>query len=151
MIFALVGDTAYNVVLLLHILTAMAAFAPAFVHPLLGSQSKSGDRAERARWVGFMTANGRRIYAPALLLTGLLGFGLQGLSDGVWEFDQTWMILAALVWIAMNGILHAVILPAERAMAAGDEAAERRLDIGGPAITLLLVVMLYLMIWKPGF
>ena len=150
MILGLVGDTAYNIVLLLHILSAMAAFAPAFVHPLLAAQSKAGDPAERSRWVGFMTKNGRRVYAPALVLTGVLGFSLQGLSDGVWEFGQTWMILAVLVWVAMNGVLHAVILPAERAMADGDRAAERRLDIGGPAIPVLLVVMLYLMIFKPG-
>lgn len=150
MLLGLIGDTTYNVVLLLHILSAMAAFAPAFVHPVLGSQSKSVDAAERARWLGFIAQNGRRIYAPALIATGVFGFALQGLSDGVWEFDQTWIILAVITWIAMNGILHGVILPAEKAMAGGDESAESRLAIGGPAITLLLVFMLYVMIFKPG-
>ncbi len=151
MILAVIGDTPYNIVLFLHILTAIVAFAPAFVHPILGNQSKSVDAAERSRWLGFMVQNGRRVYAPALIVTGLLGFALQGMSDGVWEFGQAWIILAVIVWIAMNGILHALILPSEQALAGGDERAESRLAISGATITVLLLVMLYLMIWKPGF
>jgi len=151
MMLGLIGDTTYNILLLLHILSAMVAFAPAFVHPFLGNQSQGVDPAERARLLGFIVQNGRRVYAPALIVTGLLGFGLQGLSDSVWAFDQTWMIGSLVVWIAMNGVLHGMILPTERAMADGDESNARRLDIGGPAITLLLILMLYLMIWKPGF
>ncbi len=147
----LIDDTTYNIVLLLHILTAFVAFAPAFVHPLLTTQSRSADPATQTRLLGFIAQNGRRVYAPALILTGLLGFGLQGLSDGVWDFGQTWMTLAVIVWIAMNGILHAVIIPTERAMADGDDTNAGRLNIAGPAITILLIVMLYLMIWKPGF
>ncbi len=151
MLFAVVGDTTYNIVLLLHILTAIVAFAPAFVHPILTAQGASADAAERSRWLGFMAQNGRRVYGPALIVTGVLGFALQGLSDGLWEFEQTWIVLAVLIWVAMNGIVHAVILPAERALAGGDERAQQRLAIGGATVTVLLVVMLYLMIWKPGF
>lgn len=146
----LIGDTTYNIVLLLHILAAFVAFAPAFVHPLLTAQTRSADPAMQTRLLAFVVQNGRRVYAPALILTGLLGFGLQGLSDGVWEFSQTWMSLAVVVWIAMNGILHAVIIPTERAMADGDHTNAGRLNIAGPALTVLLIVMLYLMIWKPG-
>ncbi|MGI9644187.1 MAG: CopD family protein [Ilumatobacteraceae bacterium] len=149
MIFAAIGDTGYNVVLLLHILTAFAAFAPVFAHPLIANQATKGDDAERSRIIGYLTANGRRIYAPALIVTGLLGFALQGMSEEVWGFDQTWFILAIVVWIAMNGLLHGVILPTERAMAEGDFSTESRLNIAGPAITILLVVMLWLMIFKP--
>lgn len=150
MTLALIGDTTYNVVLLLHILSAMVAFAPVFVHPLIANQSKSSEPAERGRLFGFIVQNGRRVYAPALIVTGVLGFGLQGLSDGVWEFDQTWMLLAIVIWIAMNGILHGLVIPTERAVAEGDETNASRLDIGGASITVLLIVMLYVMIWKPG-
>lgn len=146
---ARIGDTSYNIVLLLHILSAFVAFAPAFVHPFLGAQMKNAPEG-RTPLMGFIVQNGRRVYAPALIVTGLLGFGLQGLSDEVWGFDQTWFWAAILVWIAMNGILHAVVIPTERAMAEGDESTANRLDIAGPAITILLIVMLYLMIWKPG-
>ena len=151
MMFAAVDDTSYRIVLLLHILSAIVAFAPAFVHPFLASQSGDVAAEERSRLFGWILQNGRRVYAPALIVTGLLGFALQGMSDGLWEFDQTWMILAIVVWIAMNGVVHGVIIPTERQMAAGDESNASRLNIAGPTIVVLLVVMLYLMIWKPGF
>ncbi len=150
MLLAAIGDTPYRIVLLLHILTAMAAFAPAFAHPLLTGQAKSLDSSNQQKVMSFLVANGRRIYAPALILTGFLGFALQGMSDGVWEFGQTWFILALIIWIAMNGVLHALIIPNERRMANGESEAESMVAAGGMAISLLLVIMLYLMIFKPG-
>jgi uncharacterized membrane protein len=142
--------TGYKIVLLLHILTVLVAFAPAFVNPLLLSQTKTLDATNRGKLLVIMAGNGRRIYAPALILAGLFGFALQGMSDGVLEFSQTWLWLAVIVWLAMNGILHAVLLPAERAVAGGDESATKKLDRAGIAMTLLVIVMLYLMILKPG-
>ncbi len=144
-------ETGYNVMLYLHILTALVAFAPAFVHPLLASQTKALDGTNRGNVLGMLAGNGRRIYAPALILTGLFGFAMQGMSDGVIEFGQTWFWLAIVVWIAMNGVLHAVLLPAERAVAGGDESAAKKVDTGGIILTVLLLVMLYLMVFQPGF
>ncbi len=146
-----IGSTGYDVVLFLHILCALAAFAPAFAHPIIERQTRSVDPATRSTVLGFLAQNSRRIYAPALILTGLFGFGLQGMSDSVWKFDQTWIWLAVLVWLAMNGVLHAMLLPAERALGAGDESAAKRVDTGGMILTVLLLVMLYLMVFKPGF
>ena len=143
--------TGYNVMLFLHILTALVAFAPAFVHPLLASQTKALDASNRGKVLGMIAGNGRRIYAPALILTGLFGFAMQGMSDGVIEFSQTWFWLAIVVWIVMNGVLHAVLLPPERAVAGGDESLAKRVDAGGMILTVLLLVMLYLMVFKPGF
>jgi uncharacterized membrane protein len=142
--------TGYNAVLVLHILAALAAMAPAFVHPLLARQSEALDRASRDRLIGMFGANSRRIYAPALVLTGLLGFALQGMSGGVIQFGQTWFWLAIVVWLAMNGLLHAVVLPAERSVAAGRSEAAVRVDRGGMVLSVLLLVMLYLMVFKPG-
>jgi len=150
MVIAVVGDTAYNILLLLHILTAMAAFAPAFAHPFLSEQSKAMDAANQGKLLGFISSNGRRIYAPALIITGLLGFGVAGLSDKVYSMSQGWLVAAFIVWIAMNGVLHALILPNERRWADGDDSAEQKVRVGGMAITLLLLVMLYLMTFKPG-
>lgn len=146
---AAVGDTPYRVVLVLHILSAMAAFAPAFTHPFLTNQSKSLGDGHRDV-MGFLAANGRRIYAPALIVAGLLGFALQGMSSGAWSFTQFWMIAAFIVWAAMNGVLHALIMPNEAKMADGDANAQRLVDIGGQVITILLLVMLWLMVFKPG-
>lgn len=145
------NGTGFKIVLLLHILTAFVAFAPAFVHPLLHGQTKTLDGTNRGKVLGMLAGNGRRIYAPALILTGLFGFALQGMSDKVIEFSQTWFWLAVVVWLVMNGVLHAVLLPAERAVADGDDSAAGKVDTGGIILTALFLVMLYLMVFKPGF
>lgn len=150
MLLAAVGDTPYGIVLVLHILAAIAAFAPAFTHPVLFGQAKSLGDGGLQSVAGFMSANGRRIYAPALILSGLLGFALQGMSSGAWKFSQGWMIGALIVWIAMNGVLHAMIIPGERKVAAGDPSAETGAQRGSGIISILLLVMLWLMVFKPG-
>ncbi|MDH3705490.1 MAG: hypothetical protein OES57_05450 [Acidimicrobiia bacterium] len=160
MLIAAIGDTPYNIVLFLHILSAFVAFAPAFVHPFIGEQSKAVDGSSRAMVFGFLVKNDRRVYAPALILTGLLGFGLPSLSEddsgiAVYEFSDGWIIAAIVIWIAMNGVLHAVVVPGERVVAEGGaagevEAAEKRVAAGGAAVTLLLLVALYLMVFQPG-
>lgn len=150
MVLGAVGDTPYRIVLLLHILTVLVAFAPAFTHSLLANQTRALDGDGRQTVIGFMAVNGRRIYAPALILTGLLGFALQGMSGGAWGFGQGWFIAAIVVWVAMNGILHGMLLPAERKLAAGDASGEAGVQRGGMLMSLLLLVMLYLMVFKPG-
>lgn len=149
MVLAAIGDGVYNFTLFLHILLMFVAFAPAFVHPILAGQVKQLGTSGTPV-VGFMAANGRRIYAPALAIGGLLGFGLQGMSDGVYEFGQLWIWLSILLWIAINGILHAVLIPAERSVAAGDRSAQKKLDAAGGIATVLFLVVLALMVWKPG-
>jgi uncharacterized membrane protein len=142
-------DTGYDVMLFLHILSAMVAFAPAFVHPLLARQTRPIGES-RLRVFEAMAGNGRRIYAPALIFVGLFGFAMQGMSDDVIEFGQTWFWLAIVIWVAMNGVVHAVILPGERAVAAGDASAESKVELGGMVVSVLLLVMLYLMVFQPG-
>jgi hypothetical protein len=51
----------------------------------------------------------------------------------------------------MNGVVHGMLLPAERSVAAGDETAAKKVDTGGLILAVLLVGMLYLMVFKPGF
>jgi len=72
------------------------------------------------------------------------------LSDEVWEFSDAWISGAFLVWFALLGVLFGLLVPAERKAAAGDAGAARKVSMFGGFIHLLLVVMLYLMIFKPG-
>jgi hypothetical protein len=144
-------DTTYKVLFFLHILSVVVAFAPASVHPLLQRQF-SGDSPELLqRFAGFAAQNGRRVYSPALILAGLWGILLVATSEGdAIAFDQLWVNLAMVVWIAMNGVVHAMIVPGERKQAAGEPGAEKRVDLGGMIITILFLVMLFLMVWQPG-
>ena len=137
---AAVGDNLYNAVLLLHVVTALVALGPVTAHSLArGEQS--------ALTVGSI----RRVYGPALLVSGVLGFGLAGLSDKAFKMSQTWLMIAFVVWVALNGVLHGVVVPAARSAAEGQPMAQRRLDLGAAVVSLLMVVMLWTMIFKPGY
>ncbi len=148
-VLAAVNDTPYNIVLILHILAALVAFAPAFVNPLLTNQTRDMEPSARQRILGHMAGNSRRVYAPALIVLGFLGFALSGMSDGANSLSETWLIISIVIWIVMNGVLHAVLTPAERALASGDETASKRVDLGGGIMTILLLVVLGLMVFQP--
>jgi uncharacterized membrane protein len=150
MILAAYRDTGYNIVLFLHILTVIVAFAPAVSHPLIAARLSPGDTATTRWLVGAMAANGRIVHLPALVLTGVLGIVLILMSDEVIEFSDVWISLSFLVWIALGGVVSGMIMPNERRLAEGDLEARRKIDLGGQIVAVLLLVMLYLMIFKPG-
>ncbi len=152
MILAAVGDTPYNIVALLHIVAVVVAFAPAFVHPLLRSQVRSGGSTEQQPLLSIMAANARRFYGPALIVAGLLGIALVEMSDDVYSLTAGWVIAAIVIWVAMNGVLHGLISPSLRAIGCGQgtPSTERRLEFGSALLTLLFIVQLVLMIWQPG-
>lgn len=149
MFIAAVGDLPYNIVLIAHIFTAIAAFAPAFTYPVVTRISKDLGTEAQGSLLGSLNGS-RRGQAIMLVATGVLGFALQGLSEGAWSFGQIWLLLAILVWVLMNAALHALIIPNERKMADGDSSAAGLAGIGGAAFSILLIVMLYLMVFKPG-
>lgn len=128
-------STSYKVLYFLHIASILAAFAPSVIAVLPGG---------RDGVVGVLDRAGRQVYAPALILTGLFGIGLILTSDDAWEFDQTWISLAFVIWIAMNGVFHALVLGGRR------QDDESKVNSGHAIMTVLLLAMLYVMVWKPG-
>ncbi len=132
----MIEDTGFRIFYLLHILTIVVAFAPAVVAVLPGGRDGA---------LGLLDRAGRQVYAPALILAGLFGILCIVTSDDVFEFDQTWISLAFVVWIAMNGVFHALVLAGQR------QGDERKVVSGQQIMTVLLLAMLYLMIWKPGW
>lgn len=129
------SSVGYKVFLLLHLGSVVVAFAPVAVALLPGG---------RRDGLSATAAAGRSVYAPALVAVGLFGALAVVTSDDVWEFSQAWVSLAFLVWIAMNGVLHAMVLAGHR------RADTKRVERGEQLLTALFVLMLYLMIWKPG-
>lgn len=148
MVLAAVTDFSYRLLFLLHIVSIVAAFAPAVVSPLVAPRAK--EDGQLRTFAGYLAANDRRVHFPALVLSGLFGLGLVFSSDDAWEFDQAWISLALLAWIALCGVVSGMILPAERKLAAGDADAEKKVALGSQIVTVLFLIMLYLMIWKPG-
>ena len=131
------SDT-YKLFLLLHIASIIVAFAPVIVGAV--ALAPGGRRAS----VPQLSDTGRLVYSVGLIAAGLFGILLIFASEDVWAFDQTWISLAFVVWIAMNGVFHAMIFPSRR------RGGADRAQLGLAIMDVLLIVMLYLMIWKPG-
>lgn len=140
----------YKVMLLLHILSVIVAFAPAFVWPVVSVQLKKQGKPVGPSIGALAAGNTTKIHGPALVLVGLFGFGLVGMSDKAFSFSQSWVMAASTIWFIMLGVIFGLMLPAEKKAHAGDEGAEKIISAAGGAMHLLLVVMLFLMIWKPG-
>jgi hypothetical protein len=157
MVLAAVGDTAYDTVLVLHILSVVVAFAPAVAHPLTGARVAAAEGDEGlVRFSAAIAKPARWVYFPALVLSGVFGGALIGMSkpnaeaEVLWQFDQTWIWLGITTWVVLCGIVAGVILPAERRVAAGDLSAQPRVQAAGGLATLLVVVQVALMVFKPG-
>ena len=150
MIFAAYRSGLYNLLLLGHIVSLVVAFAPAVIHPIVGTQTQADGEPVASTVAAHLASNTRRVHFPAVVVTGLFGLGMVFTSDDVWDFGQAWVSLALLVWFALCGVVSGLIGPAERRLGAGDASANRQVQMGGQIATVLLLVMLSLMIWKPG-
>lgn len=142
----------YRLMLLVHIFTVIVAFAPAFVWPVASARLRKSGRSPSAAWA--MAEWGTpRVYGPALVIAGLFGFGLTGVSsaNNVYSFGDPWISVAMLLWFVMLGVLFGLLMPAEKKAGAGDAAAVKMVPMFGGILHLLLAVMLIVMIWKPGF
>ncbi len=151
MLLATVGDGYYNVILFLHILSFLVAFAPAVMNPLLANYYKrGGDDRAAVTWAGFTSFYTSRVSLPALGVLLVTGIWMIAISDEVWDFSQGWVSAAFVVWLAIGGVVSAMILKGEKQVAAGDVSGEKLVSLGGAIATLLMAVVLYLMIFKPG-
>jgi uncharacterized membrane protein len=124
----------YRLLGYLHILAAIAAFGPMLVYPTLR------DTAKLARLH-------MRITFPALTLVWVFGMGLVGTSKDVWEMSDGWIIGALVLWVVAMAVSWFLIRPA---LADRSDAADKRFHAGVGITHLVLVVTLYLMIFKPG-
>ena len=148
-LLAQVGSGVYNLLLILHILAVVVAFAPAVVHPLVGRRLL-GDEGAARQFSGAASINSRTVHLPALMAVALLGFALVGVSDSAFKFSDPWVAISALLWLVIGGVVSAMVAPGERGMAAGEAGAASKVQIGGGIVTVLFVVVLCLMVVKPG-
>lgn len=137
------GDV-YNIFLIAHVITAVAAFGPLFVYP----------RLRRAGQISTVAGLHMRVVFPSLTALWVLGMGLAGLSDGLIKVADLWMTLSIILWALLMAVSWFLIRPALHDDGQHDRDRERAAAMlsAGVGITHLgLVIGLYLMVFKPGF
>ena len=159
----------YNAVLVAHILCAIAGFGAVLLNGIYAAETRKRPGPEG---LAVFEANYRvsMIGEYFIYAVAVLGFALVGLSDKAWTFGQTWVWLSIVLYAAAIGVSHGVLLPRVRKMgtlmremvAAGPpaggpppQAAEmerlgKQVGAASAFLHLSLVVILVLMVFKPG-
>lgn len=158
------GSALYRIVLLLHILAVIVGFGGVITHGFYNAKAFRSISRTAGELVA-ATRNASKIAEYAIYAVLPLGIVLIAVSDKVYSMGDPWVSASFLVWILMVGALHGAVRPAvktlaERAGAVSPDtvldtdpaavAASKKLMIGESASQLLLVIALFLMIWKPG-
>jgi uncharacterized membrane protein len=150
--------TLYEWLLLLHILGASVWLGGLVALLALATRVlRSGDRDGVARFVGSLRFVGPVALAPSAALVLIVGIWMV-LDETAWEFGQTWIWLALVVFAAAFAVgavfLSRAAIGAERAVAAGDDAQAalmlRHWSWGIGTIVALLTVAMWDMVFKPG-
>ena len=151
MILAAWRDGTYDVVLFLHIVAVLIAFAPVLLNPMLEAYLRKTDGERVVRdWSAFNVEYTKVFSLGALVAVLVTGILMIVLSDEAIEFSETWISLSFLVWLAIGGVLSAMVLKGQKMLAAGDPDGRKRAMLGNQITTALLLIALYLMIFKPG-
>jgi len=145
----------YKLMVVLHILSVVVGIGATMLNGVYAAKArKAGGPAAGA----IMTANFEVTTLAEKIIYLVPVFGILAVlaSDDVWEFSQTWIWLSIVLYVIALGIAHGVMVPNGKKMLAGpsspQEAEEigKRLAMGGMTLNLLVVVLIALMVWKPG-
>lgn len=167
-----IGSTAYKIVLIVHIVSVIVGFGGVMLNGIYGAEAKKRKGAT-GHAVGEANLAVTKLAEKVIVTVPIWGILLVILSDGVWEFSQAWIGLALGLFIVVMGFATGVQLKNQKRMvalagelAAGGpppagtggpppqvaemEALEKKLGMGGAFLSLMVVVFLYLMVFKPG-
>ena len=169
-----VGSTAYKLVFMLHIISIIVGFGGVILNGIYGAEAKKRKGAEGAA-IGAANLHVTEIAEKVIMTVPVWGILLVILSDGAWKFSQAWVGIAIALFIVVMGFATGVqlknqkrmsALANEMAMAGGPppgaaaggpppqvaemEALEKKLGMGGAFLSVMVVVMIYLMVFKPG-
>jgi len=158
----------YKLVAVLHILCAIVGFGAVFLNGVYGAQAKArrgpeGLAVAEANWLVSKVAE---YFIYGVLVSGVL---LVLLSDGVIEFGDTWVWLSILLYVVAMGLSHGLLQPnvrrivdAMREMVAGPAPSGgpppqlavmaqsgRVVGAVGAALNVLMILVLFLMVWRP--
>ena len=168
-----IDTTGYKVVLVLHLVTSIVGFGTIFLDQLRGNEANKR-RGPGGLAIGESTFRVSSVAEKFIYAVPILGFGLVGMSDDVWEFSQTWVWSSLVLYLIALAVSHAVTIPSAKRMnvlagelavaqpasrAAGGgpppqvvemDGLGKKLAVSGAVTNVLMVVVLTLMVFKPG-
>lgn len=156
----------YRFVLLLHILTVVVAFGSFMVNAAYVRLARERGGAEGVAINEASAAVTKRVSQGSFWAVPIFGILLVILSDGAIGFEEPWISLSFLLFIAAAALLVAVVIPTQRRTiqldrensggtspgAGGSERArlDKKLAASSGVFNLLFLAVLALMIFKPG-
>jgi uncharacterized membrane protein len=156
-----VDSNLYQLVLVLHILAVIIGFGGMFIAGFYGTESNK--RSGREGLAVAETTMKVTSLAPtmAVYTVPVLGILLILLSDDAWKFSDMWVSLSFLLYIALIVVTVGWYMPNARKLlslrSGGEgvkttemEARTKRAAMFGGIINVLWVVVLVLMVFKPG-
>ena len=173
-----VDSTGYEIVKTLHILAAIVGFGTVMLNGLYG-QAMKRKRGPEAAFMGQTVYDVGNIAQYFIYAVFILGFAALGMSDDAYKFGQTWVWLSVVLYLVGMGISHGMLKPntkrmnelmSELATMGPPPAGAGGPPAGGPppqaleleergkrqatisiVLNLLVIVITYLMVAKPGW
>jgi uncharacterized membrane protein len=154
----------FTIVLFLHVLGAILAFGPTFAYSISGAMG--GKEPQHANFAMRVSeATGQRLVYPLAILQGVTGVALI-LIGNIPVFSTPWLLLGITLYVIAlgyaltvqrNALHHAIELtsaPPPAGAPAGPPpelmATVQKIQRGGMFLGLLIVVIVFLMVVKPG-
>ena len=148
------GAGGYKILLVLHLLSVVVGFGPWFLNGLLPARALNRD-ADEAKAISGANLQVSTISQYAIYGVVVFGIGALGAAHKhTIDFGDTFIWLSLVAWVAIVGVMHGLVLPAQRQLAAGagDRATlTQRQSLGAALINLLVLVAIVLMVFEPGF
>ncbi len=156
----------YTVVLFLHIASAVIAFGATFAFPIIDVTIRRVDLRALPVWNEAQNQIGYKLITPGAIVVLITGIYMA--TDRWSDFGGLWFSLAGVIVIVLLGLGHGFFAPTARKMrdqaktdladgaaergqmSAAYEALARRTAAVGIFASLLVLLALLLMVWKPG-
>ena len=162
-----VGSFGYNVVLLLHILSAIVGFGGVILNGVYASRARQLPPEQNLAVMEVNSFVSMKVAEIFIYLVPIFGLGLVSMGD--WGWGSLWVWLSIVLYIVSLGVSHGALMPTVKKMldlqremvasgppaggpppqAAQLEAMGKRVGGMSAVLHLSLVVILVLMIWKP--
>jgi uncharacterized membrane protein len=152
------GTTVYRLFLFLHIASAIVGFGAVTLNGMYASKARQrpADEGAAISEVNYEVSHVAEFAIYAVFVFGLI-VGILGHNKG-YNFKDAWLSLAMVLYFVAIGLSHGILIPTHKklnaALRTGDRSAidplYKRAGAVGGSLNLILAVILFLMVFKPG-